>query len=59
MTEDEIRTRLRNEGYGSLARDPQAPAKIKAAAVAGKLGIWTPHHLVTLDESRIDVRPER
>jgi hypothetical protein len=29
----------------------------KAAAAANKLAVWTPDHLVTLDESRIDARP--
>ncbi|HEX5368954.1 MAG TPA: EthD domain-containing protein [Dehalococcoidia bacterium] len=59
MSEEDIRTRLRNEGYVSLAEDREAPSKIRAAAEKGKLGVWTPHHLVTLDESRIDARPER
>ncbi len=60
MTEAEIRERLQREGYGDLLRaDPQAPAKIKAAAEKGKLGVWTDGHLVTVDESRIDVRPSR
>ena len=59
MSEDEIRARLQREGYRSLAQDPSAPAKIRAAAAAGKLGVWTEHHLVTLDESNIDARPER
>jgi hypothetical protein len=60
MTEDEIRARLVKEGYGHvLEKDPQAPAKIKAAAQQDKLGVWTAEHLVTLDDSRIDVRPAR
>ena len=59
LSEDEIRARLQSEGYRSLAQDPSAPAKIKNAAAAGKLGVWTEHHLVTLDESNIDARPER
>jgi uncharacterized protein (TIGR02118 family) len=59
LNEDQIRERLKSEGYASVAADPQAPAKIKAAAAAGKLGVWTPHHLVTLDQSSIDARPER
>ena len=60
MSEDEIRARLQSEGYAALlASDPDAPAKIKAAAAKDQLGVWTPHHLVTLDESRIDARPER
>jgi uncharacterized protein (TIGR02118 family) len=58
QSEAEVRERLEREGYGGLlARDPAAPAKILAAAAAGKLGVWTPEHLVTLDESRIDARP--
>jgi uncharacterized protein (TIGR02118 family) len=60
MSEDEIRARLESEGYGELLRmDPQAPAKIKAAAQKQQLGVWTEHHLVTLDESRLDARPSR
>jgi hypothetical protein len=60
LSEDEIRARLNSEGYGALlAADPAAPAKIKAAAAKDQLGVWTPHHLVTLDESRIDARPSR
>jgi uncharacterized protein (TIGR02118 family) len=59
MSEDEIRERLQREGYKTLAADPTAPAKIKAAAQAEMLGVWTPEHLVTLDASRIDARPER
>jgi hypothetical protein len=57
LDEDSIRDRLRREGYAALANDPQAPARIVAAAANGKLGVWTPEHLVTLDESRIDARP--
>ena len=56
LDEEQIRERLRSEGY-SLADDPDAPAKIKAAAENDMLGVWTPEHLVTLDDSRIDVRP--
>ena len=60
MSEDEIRRRLEKEGYGKLLReDPGVPAKIKAAAASQKLGVWTPEHLVTLDESRVDARPDR
>lgn len=58
-SEGEIRERLRREGYAELAADMAAPARIKAAAAANKLGVWTPDHLVTLDESRIDARPAR
>jgi uncharacterized protein (TIGR02118 family) len=60
MSEDQIRERLLSEGYGAvLDSDPAAPAKIKAAAEKKQLGVWTPDHLVTLDESRIDARPVR
>jgi hypothetical protein len=60
MTEDEIRARLQKEKYGKLlATDPGVPAKIKAAAMKNQLGVWTPEHLVTLDESRVDARPDR
>jgi len=59
MSEGEIREKLKSLGYASLAADPQAPAKIKAAAQKDQLGVWTEHHLVTLDDSRIDARPER
>ena len=59
LSEDGIRERLVREGYKTLAADPTAPAKIKAAASTEMLGVWTPEHLVTLDESRIDARPER
>jgi hypothetical protein len=60
MSEDEIRARLIKEDYGALLQAmPDAPAKIKAAAQNNMLGVWTPEHLVTLDESRIDARPGR
>ena len=58
LDEDGIRERLRREGFSTLAADVEAPSRIKAAATAGKLGVWTPEHLVTLDESRIDARPD-
>ena len=60
MTEDEIRARLLDQGYDQLLQQvPDAPAKIKAAAAANKLGVWTEHHLVTQDESNIDARPTK
>jgi uncharacterized protein (TIGR02118 family) len=59
MSEDEIRERLNREGYTAVAADPEAPAKIKAAAASSQLGVWTEHHLVTLDDSRIDARPQK
>jgi hypothetical protein len=58
LNDDQIRERLKRDGYASLAADPSAPGKIKAAVAAGKLAVWTPHHLVTQDESNIDARPE-
>jgi uncharacterized protein (TIGR02118 family) len=60
LSEDEIRARLEKEGYTSLlASDPDAPKKIKTAAQNNHLGVWTPEHLVTLDDTRIDARPGR
>jgi uncharacterized protein (TIGR02118 family) len=59
LTEDEIGARLQNEGYTGLAADPEAPRKIKAAAASNALAVWTTEHLVTIDASRIDARPER
>jgi uncharacterized protein (TIGR02118 family) len=59
MSEEQIKQRLEHEGYTSLAADPSVPGKIKAAAAAKLLGVWTPWHLVTLDDSRIDARPEK
>jgi uncharacterized protein (TIGR02118 family) len=60
LSEDEIRARLEKEGYTSLlASDPDAPKKIKTAAQNNQLGVWTPEHLVTLDDTRIDARPGR
>lgn len=58
-SEEEIRTRLHLEGYRELAADAEAPGKIKAASQAGLLAVWTAEHLVTIDSSRIDARPER
>jgi hypothetical protein len=38
MSEDEIRRRLASQGFTSLAEDPDASAKIMAAAKGRKLG---------------------
>ena len=58
MTEAEIRDRLVSQGYNDLLRtDPTAPTKVKNAALKGKLAVWSDGHLVTVDESDIDVRP--
>jgi uncharacterized protein (TIGR02118 family) len=59
MSEDAIRERLARDGYATLAADPEAPGRIAAAAARGCLAVWTPKHLVTIDESGIDVRPDR
>ena len=58
MDPDEVRRRLLKEGYASLAADPDGPAKLKRAAADHALAIWTEEHLVTIDGSLIDVRPE-
>jgi uncharacterized protein (TIGR02118 family) len=59
MSEAEIRARLEQQGFRRLAADPEAPARIKAAAQAEALAIWSDEHIVTIDSSRIDARPER
>jgi uncharacterized protein (TIGR02118 family) len=56
--EDRIQRRLEDEGYASLAADPSVPCKIRAAALSGNLAVWTSEHLVTIDASRIDARPD-
>jgi uncharacterized protein (TIGR02118 family) len=56
--EDRIRRKLEEEGYASLAADPSVPCKIRAAALSGNLAVWTSEHLVTIDASRIDARPD-
>jgi hypothetical protein len=56
--EDDIRSRLEHDGYVSLAAGPEIPRKIKAAAATGTLAVWTAEHLVTIDASRIDARPQ-
>jgi uncharacterized protein (TIGR02118 family) len=59
MDPEEIRRRLLDEGYAALAADPDGPAKLKRAAAHQALAIWTGEHLVTIDETHLDVRPER
>ncbi len=59
MSEDEIRARLQADGFTDLAEDPSSPRRIKAAAAAEALAVWTSEHLVTIDESAIDARPAR
>ena len=56
--EDRIRRKLEEEGYASLAADPSVPCKIRAAALSGNLAVWTSEHVVTIDASRIDARPD-
>jgi len=58
-SEEEIRQRLEDQGYMALAAEPDAPRKIRFATANGALAIWTAEHLVTIDASRIDARPER
>jgi uncharacterized protein (TIGR02118 family) len=57
MIEEDVRRRLEEQGYRALARDPDAPRRIKAAAAREALALWMPEHLVTIDDSRIDARP--
>jgi uncharacterized protein (TIGR02118 family) len=59
LSEDEIRARLQEQGFVSLAADATTPRTIKAAAESGNLAVWTHEHIVTIDSSRIDARPER
>jgi uncharacterized protein (TIGR02118 family) len=59
LREDDVRERLADDGYSELASDPDAPRKIKTAASRQALAVWTREHLVTIDDSRIDARPER
>ena len=58
MEPRKIRQRLTRDGYAELAADAGAPAKLKRAAEHGALAVWTHAHLVTIDESHIDVRPQ-
>jgi uncharacterized protein (TIGR02118 family) len=58
-SEDEIREQLKQQGYRTLAADPDIPRKIRKAAMTRMLSVWTPEHIITIDDSRIDARPER
>jgi uncharacterized protein (TIGR02118 family) len=58
MTEGEIKEKLLSQGYRALAADPDGPRKLKAADESGALCVWTREHIVTIDESAIDARPE-
>jgi uncharacterized protein (TIGR02118 family) len=57
-TEASVRERLARDGYDALATDPDGPSRILTAGRAGLLAVWTEEHLVTIDASRIDARPE-
>lgn len=59
MSEAEIRERLKQHGFTALAEDPDGPAKIKAAAANEALCVFSNEHIVTIDESHIDARPDR
>ncbi len=59
MSEDDVRRRLAEQGFATLAADPDAPRTVKAAAANKTLAVWTWEHIVTIDDSRIDARPER
>jgi uncharacterized protein (TIGR02118 family) len=54
MSVEDVRERLKKQGYNGLAADPDAPRKIKTAAAGEALAVWTAEHLVTIDESAID-----
>ena len=58
MSEDDIRKKLRDQGYKTLAADPGAPHTLKEADASGALAVWTREHIVTIDESAIDARPD-
>jgi len=60
MTEDEIRAKLIEQGYGhALEAEPDIPARLKASAAKGKIAVWTAFHLASYDEPWIDARPKR
>jgi uncharacterized protein (TIGR02118 family) len=58
MSEADIRDRLASQGYKTLSADPKYAAQIKKADEAHMLCVWTEEHIVTIDDSRIDARPE-
>jgi hypothetical protein len=59
MTEDQIRMKLLSQGYKSLASDPNAPARILAAARKGQLAVWTDDHIALFGDHIYDARPQR
>jgi uncharacterized protein (TIGR02118 family) len=58
MSADEIRSRLAAQRFAELVDDPDVPRKLTEAAARNALAVWTSEHLVTLDASGIDARPE-
>ena len=58
MSEGDVRDKLKLQGYDSLLSDASVAAKIKAAAESDCLAVWTDEHIVTIDESHIDSRPD-
>ena len=58
LSEDQIRHKLKLQGYDELAADPDGPAKVRRAAEKGRLAVWTPERIATWDESMIDMRPK-
>jgi hypothetical protein len=58
MAEEEIREKLRSQGYTSRAEDPDGPRNLRDADASGALAVWTWEHIVTIDGSAIDARPE-
>ncbi|HEU0074621.1 MAG TPA: EthD family reductase [Dehalococcoidia bacterium] len=59
MTEEQIRMKLLAQGYKSLASDPNAPARIIAAARKGQLAVWTDDHIALFGDHIYDARPQR
>ena len=59
LTEDEIRKKLLQQGYKSLSADPNAPARIRAAAEKGQLAVWTEDHIAVFGDHIYDSRPQR
>jgi uncharacterized protein (TIGR02118 family) len=59
LSVDEIRAKLREQGYKSLSTDPLAPAKIKEAAEKGQLAVWTDEHIAVFGDWILDSRPQR
>jgi uncharacterized protein (TIGR02118 family) len=59
MTEAQVRMKLLAQGYKSLASDPNAPARIIAAAKKGQLAVWTEDHIALFGDHIYDSRPQR